>query len=78
MHERLRRVDPAAAARISASDRQRIQRALEVFTLTGRPLTELQHAAAAEERPRVATVALLPEQRSDLAVRIERRFDALV
>jgi tRNA dimethylallyltransferase len=78
MHERLRRVDPIAAARISAGDRQRIQRALEVFTLTGRPLTELQHAAAAEERPRVATVALLPEQRSDLAVRIERRFDAMV
>jgi tRNA dimethylallyltransferase len=78
MHERLRRVDPVAAARISTGERQSIQRALEVFTLTGRPLTELQRAAAAEERPRVATLALLPEQRSDLAVRIERRFDAMV
>lgn len=78
MHERLRQIDPAAAARISAGDRQRIQRALEVFTLTGRPLTELQRAAAAEERPRVATLALLPEQRGDLALRIERRFDAMV
>ena len=44
LHERLREVDPAAAARIAPSDRQRIQRALEVHALTGRPITELQRA----------------------------------
>ncbi|HUR27618.1 MAG TPA: tRNA (adenosine(37)-N6)-dimethylallyltransferase MiaA, partial [Planctomycetota bacterium] len=40
LHERLRRLDPAAAERIAPSDRQRIQRALEVHTLTGRPISE--------------------------------------
>ena len=44
LHERLRRVDPAAAARIALSDRQRIQRALEVHALTSRSITELQRA----------------------------------
>lgn len=78
MHARLQRVDPAAAARIAPSDRQRIQRALEVFELTGRPLTELQREVDGERRPRVATLALVPEQRADLGARIERRFDAMV
>lgn len=78
LHARLERVDPAAAARIAPGDRQRIQRALEVFELTGRPLTELQRAGDGERRPRVATLALVPAERADLGVRIERRFDAMV
>src|SRR3970282_1639675 len=41
MHDRLRQADPESAARIKPSDRQRIQRALEVHPLTGRPLAEL-------------------------------------
>ena len=41
LHERLRRVDPTAAERIAPSDRQRIQRALEVHALTNRPISEL-------------------------------------
>ena len=47
LHRRLAKVDPAAAARIAPSDRQRIQRALEVHELTGRPLTELQREGRA-------------------------------
>ena len=78
MHERLQRVDPAAAARIAPSDRQRIQRALEVHALTGRPITDLQRAAATADRPGVLTIALVPEPRAALAERIERRFDAMV
>jgi tRNA dimethylallyltransferase len=78
MHARLARVDPAAAARIAPSDRQRIQRALEVHALTGRPLSELQRAPDAEKRVEIATVALVPEDRAALAERIERRFDAMV
>ena len=42
LHRRLARVDPAAAARIHPNDPQRIQRALEVFEVTGRPMSELQ------------------------------------
>jgi len=78
MHARLARVDPAAAARIAPADRQRIQRALEVHALTGRPLSELQGSAAAGGGLEIATVALVPEDRAALAGRIERRFDAMV
>jgi tRNA dimethylallyltransferase len=77
-HERLRAIDPEAAARIAPTDRQRIQRALEVYLLTGQPLTQLQREAKATPSLSVQTIALVPEQREDLAARIERRFDAMV
>jgi tRNA dimethylallyltransferase len=78
LHQRLRAVDPDAAARIAPSDRQRIQRALEVYMLTGVPLSRLQRSAAVAPAPDVLTIALVPERRDDLAERIERRFDAMV
>ena len=78
LHERLGSVDPAAAARIAPSDRQRIQRALEVHALTSRPITELQRAGSGGQRPAVLAIALHPQSRADLAARIERRFDAMV
>jgi len=78
LHARLQRVDPAAAARIAPTDRQRIQRALEVHALTGRPLSQLQGTVAEDDRLEIATVALVPEDRAALARRIERRFDAMV
>ena len=78
LHERLRRVDPAAAARIAPSDRQRIQRALEVHALTDRPISELQLADDERKRPAVLAIALVPESREELALRIERRFDAML
>ena len=77
LHERLRQVDPQAAARIAPSDRQRIQRALEVHTLARRPITELQRARAERDHG-VLAIALVPQSRVELAVRIERRFDAMV
>jgi tRNA dimethylallyltransferase len=78
LHERLRNIDPAAAARIAPGDRQRIQRALEVHELTGRPITELQRALASPDGPGIFAVALVPADRAALAERIERRFDAMV
>jgi tRNA dimethylallyltransferase len=80
VHARLAAVDPEAAARIAPSDRQRIQRALEVYELTGRALTDLQRqpAAAGSSGLEIFTVALIPERRDELAERIERRFDAMV
>jgi tRNA dimethylallyltransferase len=77
LHERLRRVDPAAAARIAPSDRQRIQRALEVHALTGQPISALQQAGRREQHGGIVVLALVPENRADLAVRIEQRFDAM-
>lgn len=78
LHERLRRVDPEAAARIAPSDRQRIQRALEVHRLTGRPISELQRAAEPAPGLRIKTLALLPGSRAELGGRIEARFDVMV
>jgi tRNA dimethylallyltransferase len=78
MHRRLAAVDPAAARRIAPGDRQRIQRALEVYALTGRPMSAQQAAPHAGPLTRVAAVALVPQDRQALAERIERRFDAMV
>ena len=75
MHERLARCDPVSAARIHPNDPQRIQRALEVFELAGRPLGELQ---AVGEKPafpyRVYRVQLTPTDRSWLHLAIADRF----
>ena len=79
LHARLAQVDPAAAARISSRDTQRLQRALEVFSLTGRPLSELQRGAPPARFPwRVLKLALLPADRHRLHERIARRFDAML
>lgn len=78
LHRRLSDLDPAAARRIAPNDRQRIQRALEVHRLTGQPLSQLHRAAAWVAAPEVTTIALVPADREQLGVRIERRFDAMV
>jgi tRNA dimethylallyltransferase len=79
LHARLAQVDPAAAARISSHDTQRLQRALEVFSVTGRPLSELPRGAPPARFPwRVLKLALLPADRHRLHERIARRFDAML
>lgn len=79
MHLRLGELDPVAAQRIGANDAQRLQRALEVIELTGRPLSEQQQGGSGERFPwRVLKLALLPEDRSRLHERIARRFDAII
>jgi tRNA dimethylallyltransferase len=79
MHARLASLDPTAAARIDCNDVQRLQRALEVIELTGRPLSELQRGGAATHFPwRVLKLALLPADRQLLHERIARRFDAML
>jgi tRNA dimethylallyltransferase len=77
LHAELARVDPAAAQRLPPNDSQRIQRALEVFELTGVPLSQLQ---ANPQKPALAlaTIALVPADRAELHRRIERRFDAML
>ncbi|HEV2680319.1 MAG TPA: tRNA (adenosine(37)-N6)-dimethylallyltransferase MiaA [Rhodanobacter sp.] len=79
MHARLAQVDPLAAARIGCNDAQRLQRALEVIELTGRPLSELQRGGAATHFPwRVLKLALLPADRGVLHERIAQRFDTML
>ena len=78
LHNRLEKVDAAAARRISPADRQRIQRALEVYELTGEPISALQSRKGLQPCTPVKAVALIPADRSRLAEQIEQRFDAMV
>src|SRR6202007_3133046 len=68
---------PRSAQRISPNDAQRIQRALEVERLTGKPLSALQGAAQSDLPFRLKGFALLP-QREALHERIARRFDTML
>jgi len=77
LHAKLREVDPATAARLPPNDSQRIQRALEVFELTGKPLSQLQGTSPGPGL-HLLTIALLPEDRAGLHRRIERRFDDML
>lgn len=81
MHAELATVDAIAAARIHATDAQRIQRALEVYRLSGRPISAWQREAAAATSRfpcRTLKLAIAPQDRSVLHARIERRFDAML
>lgn len=79
MHRELARVDPAAAARIHAHDPQRIQRALEVFRLTGEPITRLQgRRTSLLEGVELIELVLAPADRAALHRRIEARFRAML
>ena len=77
MHAELARVDPAAAARLAPNDSQRIQRALEVWRLTGRPLSSWQGNRDATPFDAIR-VALVPADRARLHREIARRFDAML
>lgn len=79
MHRDLAAADPVAAARIHATDAQRIQRALEVLELTGRPLSHWQQAGPPRPRlpVRVLRIAIAPP-RAELHARIALRFDAML
>ena len=80
LHAELAGADPDAAARIHATDAQRIQRALEVFRLSGRPISQWQREAPAAPRLpcRVLKLVVAPADRVVLHARIEARFDAML
>jgi tRNA dimethylallyltransferase len=79
LHAQLTSIDPVAAARIQSNDGQRIQRALEVFRLSGRTMTDL-HAATALPHPSltVATYAWVPGDRERLYQSIAARFETMM
>jgi len=79
LHRRLQQVDPQAAERIHPHDPQRIQRALEVFELTGQPLSTFFRATPAPALPcRVQKFVLWPEDRARLHQRIAQRFQQMI
>ncbi|HEV3105579.1 MAG TPA: tRNA (adenosine(37)-N6)-dimethylallyltransferase MiaA [Trinickia sp.] len=80
LHARLARVDAASAARLAPNDAQRIQRALEVYMLTGKPMSALLDAPARDATTphRFVPIALEPSERGVLHARIAARFDAML
>lgn len=79
LHRNLADIDPVAAARIHANDPQRIQRALEVYRISGKTLTSLCAKSQATPMP-FAPIKLIiePESRAALHQRIERRFGQML
>ena len=80
IHARLQEIDPAAAERIKPNDRQRIQRALEVYLVSGTALSEWQSRAQAEldQDLRFVKMALQPATRQVLHERIEKRLNLML
>ncbi len=82
MHAQLAKVDPPTAARLAPADSQRIQRALEVFRVSGRPLSRFQTAGQPKHSHRplsaMPLLSLEPRDRSWLHTRIAQRFDAML
>lgn len=79
MHERLVQVDPVAGARIHQNDPQRIQRALEVFEITGKSMTHMMELQRQKRIPySLSKIALAPAERALLHQRIEQRFDLML
>jgi tRNA dimethylallyltransferase len=79
LHQELARVDPEAAARIHVNDPQRIQRALEVYRLTGETITKLQQdRLSVFADVNVIEFAIAPLERAKLHTKIELRFKAML
>lgn len=79
IHARLAQVDPEGAQRLKPNDAQRLQRALEVYELTGRPISDHWRDQAEAELPfDIIPIALAPDDRSVLHERIELRFDLML
>ncbi|MDE3273052.1 tRNA (adenosine(37)-N6)-dimethylallyltransferase MiaA [Pseudoalteromonas sp. G4] len=78
MHKMLSDVDPVAASKINENDSQRINRALEVYRLTGKPMSELQKVKAEPLPFDVLQFAIAPCDRAILHQRIEKRFKIML
>jgi len=85
MHAELAKVDPITAARLQPNDSQRVQRALEVYEITGKPMSELLADAPSEDGREGSTIpewidliSLEPSDRSRLHQNLEKRFDEML
>lgn len=79
MHAKLAQVDPVTAARLAPNDKQRIGRALEVYRMTGRPLSSFHAERTADEAAfPVRALGLLPGDRAELHRRIGLRFERML
>ena len=79
LHQELLAVDPVTASRLQPGDTQRIQRALELYRLTGEAPSQLFARQSSQALPfRMIEIALVPQDRKALHGQIERRFEAML
>lgn len=79
MHDKLAEIDPETAARLEPADAQRVQRALEVYEISGKTMTELHQSSMSDKLPyQLLKIALIPSDRSVLHDRIAIRFDDML
>ena len=79
IHRELERIDPITAQRLDPNDSQRIQRAMEIFYLTGKTMSELIATGKPAKLPyRLISLALVPDDRSVLHQRIAERFERML
>ena len=78
LHQRLQQIDPITAARLPDTDSQRIERALEVFLLTGKPLSTHLATSSQQAPLNLSTLALIPADRARLHQHIAQRFHTML
>ena len=78
MHAELAKIDASTAMRLEPNDAQRIQRALEIYRVTGKPMSQLLGRTRSALPFRLLELALVPSDRGELHRRIEFRFDAML
>ena len=79
IHEKLKKIDPETAKRLNPNDSQRIQRAMEVFNITGEPMSKLLDATISNQTTiKTIDIALVPESRSRLHEHIGLRFKKMI
>jgi len=78
LHAELAKIDAPTAARLKPSDAQRIQRALEIYRVAGKPMSQLLGRKKSALPFRLLELALVPSDRAELHRRIESRFDAML
>jgi len=79
LHAQLAEVDAETAARLKPTDTQRVQRAMEIHRITGKPMSELIAQQQSAELPfRILPIALVPSDRAQLHARIATRFKAML
>lgn len=79
VHEKLRKIDPETAARLEPNDSQRVQRALEIYYITGKSMTDLLKKPKYVYFPYTPiSIALLPSDRAALHDRIAQRFETML
>jgi tRNA dimethylallyltransferase len=78
LYAQLAKIDAPTAARLKPTDAQRIQRALEIYRVTGKPMSQLLGRTKSALPFRFLELALVPSDRAELHRRIEKRFDAML